>query len=81
MGFNEVQIIIRHYSQLTVLAGAAIMLSLPPPELAIVVTMKYGQRQIEIHQARLPCSLKSIFNFGASVMAVAGKGMLGLRIT
>lgn len=76
----KVAIIIRH-QQPGSMAGAAIVLSLPLLELSIVVTMKYGQQQIEIHQARLPCSLKSIFNFGASVMAVAGSGMLGLRIT
>lgn len=51
---------------------AAIVLSPAPFELPIEVAMKYGQQQIEIHQARLPCSLKSIFNFGASVMAAAG---------
>lgn len=65
------------------LAGVARALSLnppPPPELSMV-RMKYGQRQIEIHQARLPCSLKSIFNFKASVMALAVWGMLRLRIT
>lgn len=63
------------------LAGAAIGLSLHPSELSIVVTKKYRQQQIEIHQAHQPCSLKSIFNFRASVMAVAGYGMLGSRIT
>lgn len=71
MGFYEVPIIIRHWPTDS-LAGAAKVLSLPPFEPSVVVTMKYGQQQIEIHQARLPCSLKSIFNFGASVMAVAG---------
>lgn len=71
MGFYEVSIIIRH-KPTDSLAGAARVLSLLPLELPTVVTMKYGHRQIEIHQARLPCSLKSIFNFGASVMAVAG---------
>lgn len=71
MSFHDVLIIIRHWPTDS-LAGAAKMLSPPPLEPSVVVTMKYGQQQIEIHQARLPCSLKSIFNFQASVMAVAG---------
>lgn len=79
MGFYEELIVISKPSD-SLAAGAA-ALPRPPLELSIVVTMKYGQQQIEIHQARLPCSLKSIFNSGASVMAVAGWGMLGLRIS